>query len=245
MKIRTIKIVASVMLMAAVSVPAHADDTFTGRNNALEKASSLKQENILLIVKGTHEEIKKFNGEGKRYGSETRLRINFTHPSRIGFLVWNDRAKGSQQWIKLSSGKVRRLASSDKGSPWMNSHFYNEDIGDFSLDDFSHRKTGEKTIDGTLCEIIEALKNKGASVYSKKIFYVEKDRRLIKSIDFFEKGVHTKTLYLEKYEKIQDIWTPRKVSMVRTDGRGKSVLYVKSIEYNVPVSDASLTREGF
>jgi hypothetical protein len=61
---------------------------------------------------------------------------------------------------------------------------------------------------------------------------------------FYEKGSHSKTLRIEKIQVISGIYTPRKMVMERTDGKGKSLLYIKSIQYNIPVSDTVLKREA-
>ena len=67
----------------------------------------------------------------------------------------------------------------------------------------------------------------------------------MEDVDFYEKGIHTKTITFEKIEKISGIFTPRKLVMERTDGKGKSILYVVSIKYDVPVPDSKLKRESF
>ena len=84
-------------------------------------------------------------------------------------------------------------------------------------------------------------------MYSKAIIYLRKSDYVIVRIEFFEKGKHTKTLRNEKIQKIQGIYTPRKVVMEKyKNGKllGKSFLYIKSVKYNVKVSDQSFKREA-
>lgn len=169
----------------------------------------------------------------------------FTYPSRIGFLFWDRPGADSSQWLKLSSGRVRKVSSADRGKPWMNSHFYNEDIGNQDIDDFTYRLLGETTINGRGCYRIKSVKIRGTRVYDRATIYVEKNSYLIQRVEYFERGRLSKTLSLQKYQKIQGIWTPRKSVMTRSDGRGKSIMYVRSVQYNVPVSDSSLKLAGF
>jgi len=234
-------------ILSIAALPAF---SLTGRgimkkNKRLTEASTCTQSNVLLIMKGNFKEKKEYSAVSKKYGSRTRTRINFTFPSRIGFLVWDMPGRDSRQWLKLTSGRVRKISSSDKDNPWMNSHFYNQDIGSRDIDDFTYSLLGEKMYEGKKYFQIKSVKIKGTRVYDKSIILVDKQNFLIHRIKFFEKGRHTKTLTLEKYQKIQGIWTPRKAVMSRSDGRGRSIMYTKTIRYRSPVADSSLKLEGF
>lgn len=215
------------------------------KNDALKEPKTSMQKNVLLIVKGEKKEKKEFEGIMKKYGKNTRSRISFSFPTRLEFLVWDEPGTDSQQWIKLSSGRVRKIATSDKGKPWVNSHFYNEDIGDTDIDDYSYKMLGEGEANNIQCYKVEAIKIKGTKVYSKSVIYISKKDYTKQRIDFFEKGIHTKTVTFEMMEKISDIFTPRKIVMERADGRGKSILYMQSVKYDVPVQDNKLNRESF
>lgn len=240
------------VLLSVVSLLIFGNNAFalTGRqvmekSDALKKPKTSMQKNVLLIIKGNKKEKKEFSGIMKKYGEKTRSRISFSYPTRLEFLVWDEPGEDSQQWIKLSSGRVRKIASSDKGKPWVNSHFYNEDIGAPDIDDYSYKLLGEEKANGIQCYKIESVKIKGTKVYSKSIIYISKKDYTRQKVDFFEKGIHTKTITFEKMEKISGIFTPRKLVMERTDGKGKSILYVQSIKYDIPVSDSKLKRESF
>jgi hypothetical protein len=203
------------------------------------------QKNVLLIIKGDREEKKEMESIMKKSGKNTRKRISFSFPTKMEFLVWDEPGTDSRQWIRLSSGRVRKIASSDKGNPWMNSHFYNEDISDSDINDFSYRLVGEANVDSIPCYQVESIKRNGTPVYSKTIAYVAKSNFVMHRVDFYEGGVHTKTLTMNNIEDISGILTSRKMIMERTDGKGKSIIYLQSIKYNVPVQEDSLKRESF
>lgn len=214
------------------------------KNDALPEARSAKNYSILIILKGGRKIRKEFRVRSKKYGKRTRSRITFIKPTRIEFLTWSQPGKDSLQWLKLTSGKVRKIASSDKGNSFVNSHFYYEDIADQDIDDYRYKYLGDADINDANCYKVQAIKKKGARVYSKTIIYLRKNDFVMIRVDFFEKGRHTKTLRNEKIQKINGIYTPRKMVMERADGKGKSLLYLKRVQYNIPVSDTSLKREA-
>ncbi len=215
------------------------------KNDGLKKGKTSVQESVLLIIKGSSSIKKEFSGTSRRYGKKTRKRINFKYPTRMQFLVWDEPGSDSSQWVKLTSGKVRKIASSEKNKPWVNSHFYNEDIAERNIDDYSYKLLGEADLDGITCYMVESGKKRGTRVYSKGVIYVGKSDFVIRKIDLYERGRMTKVIHFLKIEKISGIYTPRKVVMERTDGRGKSILYLKSVKYDIPVSDTLLKRESF
>ncbi len=241
------KTILPIMILAFVAPAAFA---ITGReimekNDKLPSSSASIQESLLVIQKGKAVEKKEFTSVSKKYGKNTRTKITFTSPTRMGFLIYDEAGKDSTQWIKLTSGKVRQIASSDKGKEWMNSHFYNEDIGDKDIDTYTYKLIGEGKSGEFEIYKVSAVKKVGDKVYSQGIFYMDKKDFIPRQIDLYENGRHTKTLYFEKYEKISGIWTPRKLKMTRTDGKGTSLLYIKLVKHNQSVNDAELKKENF
>ncbi len=196
------------------------------KNDAIPDGDTFSREMVLLIIKSGKNEKKEFTTVSKEYGRNRRSRMRFTFPTKMEFLSWDEPGQDNQQWIKLTSGKVRKIASSEKDKPWMNSLL------------------GEETVDGKACHKIESVKVNGQKVYSRRIVYIGRDDYLMYRVDYYEKGQHTKTLSFSNYETIQGIPTPKKLTMERTDGKGKSVLYTKSVTYNVSVDDKDLVRES-
>ncbi len=215
------------------------------KNDALKKPETSIEKCILLIIKGSKQEKKEFEGIMKKYSKKTRTRISFSYPTRLEFLIWDEPGQDSQQWIKLTSGRVRKIASSDKDKPWVNSHFYNDDISDYDIDDYEYKADGEASVNGVQCYKVEAVKKTGTKVYSKSIVYVGKSDFVRQRVDFYEKGKHIKTITFTNIEKVSGIYTPRKAVMERTDGKGKSILYIQSVQYDVPVPDEKLNKESF
>jgi len=214
------------------------------KNDALKDPASRKSYSVMMIVNGNEKEIKEFEMVGKRYGEKTRSRSTFIKPTRLEFLTWSEPGEDSSQWIKLSGGTIRKIASSDKNGSFVGSHFYYEDIADQDIDDYEYTYLGEASLDGVACYKVESKKIKGTKVYEKAVLYLRKSDYFVIKIEFYEKKGHTKTLTMERIEVIDGVITPRKMTMERTDGKGKTIIYLKEVEYNVPVSDNLLTPDA-
>ncbi len=228
------------------------------KNDALPEAKTAIQSSVLIIIHGKGDKARKtrkeFHSYLKKYGKKTRMRMTFTKPTRIEFMAWDEPGKDSLQWIKTSGKKVRKIASSDKGKPWLNSHFYNEDIGEVDIDDYTYKLDGEADVNGVACYkiISQKVRKSGGKivpdkrVYTKRIVYVGKEDYVMRKVDFYEKRGFTKTLTVSNIVKLEGIDTPQKIVMARKDGKGKSILYnpKKSIKYNVPIADQKFNIEA-
>jgi hypothetical protein len=214
------------------------------KNDALKEANTRKSNSVMVVMRGDKKEMKEFSMAAKKYGKETRSKSTFTKPTRLEFLSWSVPGEDTLQWIKLSGGTVRKIASSDKGGSFVGSHFYYEDMAERDIDDFDYKFLGDEKINGEDCYKIEAVKVKGTKVYEKSIAYVRKSDHFVIRAEFYEKQGHTKTMTVDKIEVIDGIITPRKLLMERTDGNGKTIIYLKSIEYNIPVADEALKKEN-
>ena len=215
------------------------------KSYAVPDGDSFQKNSVLLVIKSGRTEKKEFITLAKEYDRDWRNRIQFTYPSKMGFLIWDEPGEDSQQWIKLTSGKVRKIATSEKGKPWMNSHFYNQDISRTYIEDYDYGLLGEEDVNEVACYKIKAQKIRGERVYSHSVLFIGKDDYLKHRIEFYENGLLSKTLELTNYETIDGIPTPRKMTMSRSDGKGKSILYVKDAAYGLNVDDRRLTREAF
>lgn len=71
--------------------------------------------------------------------------------------------------------KVRRISSKKKADSFMGSDLSYEDMTSRTLHDYSYKITGEKTLGGVECNILESIPKDGVSrTYSKFITYVSK-----------------------------------------------------------------------
>lgn len=188
-------------------------------------------------------EIKEFTIVSKRTGDVTRSRSTFTKPRRIEFLAWSS-PKETSQWIKLSNGSVRKIAASDQSGEFVDSHFYYEDLGDNRMENFRYTYKGDAKVKNENCYMVESVRVKGASVYTKVHIYVRKSDYFVIKVDMFEKQGHTKTLTNEHIERIQGVLVPKKVVMERVDGSGKTIIYMQDVNFNKSIPDSFFSKES-
>ena len=241
-----VSLLTSFAFFIALAQGAHA---LTGRE-IIDKADALPDPNtaestvLMLISKGGSVMEKEFQLITKDYGPNDRALISFTRPTQIKLLTHTYKNKDDDQWLRLSSGKVKRIAQSDKDKSFVNSHFWYEDLTSRQIDDYDYTYTGDGKAAGFDCYKVDAVKKGGGKIYEKTTLYARKSDCFIVRIDFYRNGQLLK--YLENYDikTISGILTPHKVVMTMADHSGKTELIVKSVRYNHPIADSLLVKES-
>jgi len=215
------------------------------KNDALPEADTTVSNVLMLIHKGGRVMEKQFESLSKKFpDGEDKLLLSFVRPTRIKLLTHAHKGRDDDQWLRLSSGKIKRIASSDKGKPFVNSHLYYEDIGSRDIDDYRYKLLGEAQVVGDDCYAVEAIKEAGERVYSKLILYPRKSDYFIVRIDFYEGDEFHK--YLENHEirTVDGILTPYLAIMTRADGKGFTELKILELEYNRSLRDSTFNKEA-
>lgn len=215
------------------------------KTDALAEPQTSMMTILMKIYKGDRMEEKEFTLQAKQYpNDEDKALISFIRPTQITLLTHAHKDKEDDQWLKLTSGKIKRIASSEKGQPFVNSHFYYEDLSPIEIDDYKYELLGEEKAVGEDCYKVEGVKQVGEKVYDKVIFYVRKSDYFVIRIDFYRDGAFHK--FLENYDvkEINGILTPYRVKMELSDGKGKTELDLKELQYNAPIADATFNKES-
>ncbi len=245
-KLLLVIIACAVFLMGLLNM-GHA---LTGReiidkSDALKDPTTAESTVIMLIKKGGNVVEKEFNLLSKDYGENSRALISFTRPTRIKLLTHTFKRKDDDQWLMLSSGKIKRIAQSDKDKSFVNSHFWYEDLSSREIDDYNYNYIGDAMAVGVDCYKVESVKKAaGSKVYEKIILYARKNDCFIVRVDFFRDGKLLKYLENHGIKTISGILTPYKAVMNMADNSGNTELNVKSIRYNMPVPDSRLVKES-
>lgn len=212
----------------------------------LDKSENLPQPKssashmIMKIYKGDTVLVKEFESLSKDVKGETRSLISFIRPTRIKFLTHSHKDRPSDQWLRLSSGRIKRIAVSDKEKPFVNSHFFYEDMsGDKrSKEDYNLKKLKDKKILGADCYVVESVPKPGKKrVYDKSVLYIRKSDFFPVRVDIYYKGEFYKYLEVREDKTIKGIITPLKLVMTMTDGSGRTEIMVKKgfPKYNVRI----------
>lgn len=223
--------------------------------------SSISEMTMVLIDRRGNKRIRKIKAFRKDFGKDNKSISFFLSPADVrntSFLSfdWDDENKEDDSWLYLPAlRKVKRISAGNKKDSFMGSDFSYADINGLNIVDwdFKFQQQNEK-VDGYDCWVIEGLpkKEKRKKIvketgYLKTISWVRKDIFLtVKAKMYVKKGKKIKYFSAADIEKIQGIWTVRKLSMVTTKGKRKehaTVLMFDNIQYNKGVKDEMFTTQ--
>lgn len=239
--------IASILFILLLAGQAAA---MTGRE-IMEKSDALPDPDTaiskikMVIHRGGMTEDKEFIAMMKRFDNgEDKSLISFIRPTRIKLLTHSHKNADDDQWLMLSSGKVKRIAFSSRDKSFVNSHFYYEDLTSVDIDDYDYKLLGEGVAVGAECYKVEGVKKTSDRIYDKVVFYVRKSDYFVVRIDFYKNGRFLK--FLENYEvkKIDGILTPYRVKMEMADGSGNTELILKGLKYNEEIDSAKFNKEA-
>lgn len=241
-----------IMLASAIFVAGFSSASFslTGRE-IIDKSDALKDPNtaessvIMLIKKGGSVMEKEFRILSKDYGPNDRALISFVRPTQIKLLTHTYKSKEDDQWLRLSNGRIKRIAQSDKDKSFVNSHFWYEDLASREKDDYNYTYTGDANAAGFDCYKVDSVRKAGgAKVYEKITVYARKSDCFIVRVDFYRGGKMLKYLENSDIRTIDGIITPFKAVMTMADNSGNTELNVKMVKYNNPIPDSQLVKES-
>ncbi|WP_319525944.1 outer membrane lipoprotein-sorting protein [uncultured Desulfosarcina sp.] len=236
----------AILLLSATPLAA----AMTGRqimeqSDALAQPDTAESRVVMLIHKGGRAKEKEFGLQAKQFGpEEDRVKIAFIRPSKITLLTHSRKKQPDNQWLRLSSGKVKRIALADKGKPFVNSHFYYEDLSGIDIDDYIYTLLGKKEISGEPCYEVEAVTVKEDKVYDKLILYPRKSDCFVLRVDFYLDGEFHKFLENAEIQTVDGILTPFKVTMSTADGQSRTELLLKALKYNEDLPDSRFRKEA-
>lgn len=177
----------------------------------------------------------------KRYENESfnsKSLIRFSQPAEVkgtGFLTWD--RKGSDpddQWLYLPAlKKMKRIRAKEKTRNFLGTDFTYEDLSGRDLDADEYKLLGEDTMNGTDCYRVEAKPKEKNTRYSSRIIWVDKDRWLMKRVEFFDrKGRPLKVLNIPYHVKNGDYWTAIRLVMENLKTRHKTIMEVLKVDYD-------------
>jgi outer membrane lipoprotein-sorting protein len=244
MKVRVLLSIVIVMFLCQ-SVFALTGREIMEKSDALPEPETAESSALMHIYKGSRVLEKEFEIRAKKFkNDEDKILISFIRPTKIKLLTHSHTGQDDDQWLRLTSGKIKRIASSDKGKAFVNSHFYYEDLGSRNIDEYNYKLLGEgKALDED-CYKVEATKKEGTKVYDKLILYVRKSDYFVVRVDFYRKGIFHKYLENHEIKMVEGILTPFNTVMALADGKGKTELRIEKLEYNKQIKDSAFNKEA-
>jgi len=231
-----------IVLLAAAVLYAMTGREIIDKANNLKGADSAESKIEMIIFKGGRELVKEFEIKTKKVGGETRTLSAFIKPTKMKVLSHAHAGRDDDQWIRLSSGKVKRIVGGERDKPFAGSHMTYDDLESRETDDFTYNKLADATTMGTPCYVVEAVKTVGTINYSKIVLHVRKADFFVIRVDFYKHGKLFKFLENNNVQNISGILTPMEVIMTMANGEGKTILKVKSVQYNIHIPDSVFSK---
>jgi len=171
-------------------------------------------------------------------GKEKRL-IKFLSPADVkgvGFLVLSD----NEMYLYMPAfKKIRRIASHVKNESFMGTDFSYNDIGKCQYTKDFTAEIKEQTEEEYVLELTPTPKSDVD--YAKLIMRVDKSNYIPSKVEYYnKKGTLLKVMKNENIEKVDDYWTPRKVTMKHLKTEHKTIMELVKV-----VHDTGLKKEMF
>ena len=170
-------------------------------------------------------EIKKLENE-----NGDKSLINFLYPTDIKdtkLLSYEVLGGDDEQWLYLPAIKrLKRISSQNKSGSFMASEFSYEDISAQNYKNYTYdEKIENSTKNGKQCLKITRIPKDVNSGYSKQIIWIDKATYLATFGEYYDKQNRLlKEVSFLEYQKIQNIYRIKKISMFNVQTKKSSIL---------------------
>ena len=160
--------------------------------------------------------------------------------------------KVAEQWIYLPVlRKIRRVTIRDPGDRFLNSDLTYQDVSYRSIDADDHVYIGKELLDGTSLNKVESTPVSQGEIYSKRLFWIEKedgadgwDDCLVKKIAYYDaKGVLLKEQLFD-WQRVGGAWMWRRVVVTDVQERHKSEFEMTDVKVDVGLSNRQFSKRS-
>lgn len=174
--------------------------------------------------------------------------ILITSPVKEKGIVFLKRGKEIWNWIPSIERNVK-LPPSMMGQSWMGTDFSNDDLVKESsiVNDYTHKVTGDTTLENRLCWEIEMTPKPDAAVVWGKIYtWVDKKDYMQMRTEFYdEDDFLISTMSASDVRMLGGKLLPTKMEMVPEEEEGKKTIMIyKSMEFDKPLDDSFFTTQN-
>lgn len=169
---------------------------------------------------------------------ETWRLIRFTSPANItdtALLVHNHPDGESDQWLYLPAAeRVRRVSGDNRGSSFVRSDLYFEDLEDRRPEEDEHQVVGTDTFGDREVWLLESRPlDPDDSTYSLRRRWIDPETLVELRIDLYEGGDEpAKRLEVQELEKTEGYWTVTRSTMTHLEQGTQTVLKVEDTRYD-------------
>lgn len=179
-------------------------------------------------------------------GDDDKLMVRFDAPADVkgtGLLTLEQGEK-DEQWLYLPDlRKSKRIAGATKSQSFMGTDFSNYDMRTEDLKGHDYTKTGEESVDGRACYVVEG-KPKNDEVaeetgYSRRVFWVDKERWVCPKVEYYDRnGKLLKVAASDGWKQFDGLWRAGRVTMEnKQEGSKTIVTYAGGREINKGMAD--------
>lgn len=221
------------------------------------RSKSMEYEGELAVTREGKTRSKAWRSYREGYSADAKVLIRFTGPpevKEVGFLSLARPGRNADQWLYLPSMKrERRIYSQDRDTSFVGTDFSYEDMEEFDHRKYEAKVTGEETLDGVLCHVIEAVPaGKGLETsYEKRVLYLRKDILYLVREELYRPGDKkpSKVLTLGDITETGGRHVARKLEMEDRKKESVTLVVLKNVSFDKPqppdrFTIRNLTREG-
>jgi len=223
--------------------------------------TSISETTMIMVDSKGQQRVRKLKGFRKDYGKDTKSMNFFLAPADVkntAFLSfdYDDVNTEDDSWLYLPAlRKVKRIAAGNKKDSFMGTDFSYHDMNGLDVEDWSYKMIKESAmLDGHECWVIGSVpvKSRAKEViadtgYLKRLAWIRKDNFMaIQGKIWVKKGKKIKVFHATDIQKIQGIWTAKKIEMstlVRGKRQHSTALLFDKIQYNQGVEDSLFTTQ--
>jgi len=185
-----------------------------------------------LPANASAEDAAAFIGDQKFY-------VYFSKPAdvrKMAFMVWKHTATDDGRWLYLPAlDLVKRIASSEKRTSFVGSHFFYEDVSGRNKDEDTHEMV--ETSDNYY--VLKNTPTKPDQVeFAWNKMWIHRKTFLVTQVDYYDRNNESYRQYKAlKVETVQDIPTVTKASMSDSRIGGNTVIDYADVRYNAGLPD--------
>jgi len=214
------------------------------------QADSQRYEGSLEVVDAKRKvSTKRWTYERLGSAGQSKAVLRFTAPAEVkgvALLIHNHPDRASDQWMWTPAvNRERRIAFQDRRTRFFGTDFTFEDLEERDVDKSTYKLVGEEPIDGAPCWKIEADPKPGTkSQYSKIFLWIRKDNYTFQVVESYQKNELRRRLQYSGYERVQGIWTARKLEMHDLKQNSRTILQLEKLQYNLALSPDNFTLQA-
>ena len=193
--------------------------------------------------------IRKFIGLNlERNNSANYSIIEYLDPPDVRgtkFLTYHSSKGNSEEWMYTPEFKRVKKIKQNLTGAFMTSEFSHEDIYGNIFENYSYKKTGDETLEGVPCYLIEKYPKGKRSEYSMIKVWISKDKYLPQRMEFSDRN--QTLLKVESFSEWKKVdaraWRPEMILMYNMQSNRVSELKTEKINVGIGLSEADFNSQ--